>query len=182
MARPAVGRVVGAGLAMGDRVDRGRHDAVVGAVVAARAALAGVLPDDDALRVYEHHLADDLPAVGEVRRVDRPGPAGRAAGDPGLMASSGLTLTARVDAWLDAYGDGAATMLSTALGWITQWGALAATAHRVTARPARAHEDADWGRLLGLPADQVPVHQLWLRGWPGDGELRAARPLVTARP
>lgn len=160
----------GSGLAMDDAMDRGRRDAVVGAVLAARAALADVLPDDDALRVYEHHLADDVPAVGELRRIDGPGAAGP---DLDPRPSSGLTLTARFDAWLDAYGDAASTVLNTALGWITQWGALAATAHRITARPARAHLDVDWGGLPGVPDDQVPVHQLWLRSWPADAGDRA---------
>jgi hypothetical protein len=163
----------GTGLAMDDAVDRGRHYAVVGAVLAARAALADVLPGDDALHVYEHHLGDHVPAVGELRRID-----GLAALAPGEAPgpSSGLTLTARVDAWLEAYGDAASTVLNTALGWITQWGALAATAHRVTARPARAHVDVDWGGLPGLPDDQVPVHQLWLRSWPSGADDRAAPP------
>ncbi|MCL1872038.1 MAG: hypothetical protein FWF90_16720 [Promicromonosporaceae bacterium] len=151
-----------------DQVDGAGRGAVAGAIVAALEALRDVVPQDDALRVYEQRLADGWGAATDLQRVDRSGPVVRVDGATGFPASSGVTLTARYDAWLDAYGSDASTVLHATVGWLTQWGCLAAAAHRVTSRPVRPADATEWGRVLGLPAAHVPVHQLWLRSWPDD--------------
>ncbi len=136
-------------------------------------ALADVIPPDG-VRLYRHHLVDDSMASREMQRLDVPDEPCTLVGEASFMSATGCTLTADLDAWLARYGADATVVLHTALGFMAQWACLAGAADRLTVRPARSFDEAQWGAALALPLRHTVAYQLWLRAWPPDGDGRTA--------
>ncbi|CAL9502051.1 hypothetical protein SUDANB121_03474 [Nocardiopsis dassonvillei] len=91
---------------------------------------------------------------------DRPVPR---TGDTNASSSLGHTLSVDFAPWADAFGDRAETALHPLLGWIAQWGCLAAAGSGLCARPMRNYTESEWAAVLGLAPDATPAYQLWVR-------------------
>ncbi|MFJ3406196.1 hypothetical protein [Promicromonospora sp. NPDC090134] len=136
---------------------------------ALRAALeaAARLAPPGGLRLFRHRLADGSLARSEVLPADGApfeGPAGTL-----FSAPLGWSLVADVSAWTAAHAAAAPARLHAVLGFVAQWGALAAAARHVALRPARNHDDAAWAAALRLPLGHVVAYQLWARPLPDGG-------------
>jgi hypothetical protein len=142
--------------------------AVSSALVDALAAVRDVLPHDDSLRLYEHSLIGDSLGRREVRQLGGEYPTRALIGDVSFVSSVGYSLVADLDAWLDAYGSDASTVLHTVAGWVTQWGCLASASRDTTARPMRNFVEAEWGHALAFAPRYTVCYQLWLRPWPAE--------------
>lgn len=154
-----------------------RAAGVTHALQRALAVLADVVPPGG-VRLYRQRLVDDSMTHREAERLDVPGEPRALLGDASFMSATGYTLTADLDLWLDRYGADATVVLHTALGFVTQWACLAGAADRLTVRPARNFDEAQWGGALGLPLAHTVAYQLWLRAWPPDGDERSAWSLL----
>ncbi|SHJ92104.1 hypothetical protein SAMN05421803_111112 [Nocardiopsis flavescens] len=142
-------------------------DAVTSALAEALAAAVPAVPADT-LRLDRIVLAGDrvddrvasrlLPggAAGPGRPVPR-------TGDTGASSSLGFTLSADFGPWARAFGGRAQTALHPLLGWIAQWGCLAAAGGGLCARPMRNYSEPEWAAVLGLEPDETPAYQLWVR-------------------
>ena len=148
-----------------------RTAGVTHALQRALAVLTDVLPPDG-VRLYAHHLVDDSMTHRTARRLDVIGEPYALVGEASFLSATGYTLTADLDRWLERYGDDATVVLHTALGFVAQWACLAGAAYRLTVRPARSFDEAQWGAALALPVRHTVAYQLWLRGWPSDGDAR----------
>ncbi|MFY7069502.1 hypothetical protein ACOQFV_26900 [Nocardiopsis changdeensis] len=141
-----------------------------GVTAALAAALAAAVPAAPAgtLRLDRVVLAgdrvDDRVAAelypGGGTGPDRPVPR---TGDTNASSSLGYTLSADFGPWARAFGDRAQTALHPLLGWITQWGCLAAAGSGLCARPMRNYTESEWAAVLGLGPDTTPAYQLWVR-------------------
>ena len=140
---------------------------VTASLAAALSAVAASAPADT-LRLDRIVLAgnrvDDRVATelrpGGGAGPDRPVPR---TGDTNAASSLGHTLSVDFRPWARALGDRAQTALHPLLGWIAQWGCLAAAGSGLCARPMRNYTESDWASVLGLPPDMTPAYQLWVR-------------------
>lgn len=154
-----------------------RTAGVTHALQRALAVLADVMPPDG-VRLYAHHLVDDSMTHRTARRLDVTDEPYALVGEASFMSATGYTLTAELDLWLERYGADATVVLHTTLGFVTQWACLAGAAYRLTVRPARNFDEAQWGAALALPVRHTVAYQLWLRAWPSDGDARTAWSLL----
>lgn len=133
------------------------------ALARALTAAAINVPVPHALRLYEHWLEGDSMQsrkMMEIGGAPTPRPMSNVAA---FSSARGFTLTANFELWAAAYGSAAASRLHTTLGWIMQWGCLAAAGDGLTARPARNFDETTWEEALRLPPNETPCYQLWLR-------------------
>ncbi|WP_342455986.1 hypothetical protein [Nocardiopsis sp. N85] len=140
---------------------------VTRALVAALAASVPAIPADtlrlDRIVLVEDRV-DDRVAV-ELRPGGAPGPSRPVprTGETNVSSSLGYTLSVDFAPWARAFGDRAQTALHPLLGWIAQWGCLAAAATGLCARPMRNHTESEWAAVLGLDPGSTPAYQLWVR-------------------
>ncbi|WP_306371154.1 hypothetical protein [Nocardiopsis sp. CC223A] len=140
---------------------------VTAALVAALAAAAPAVPADT-LRLDRIVLAGDRVDDRVATELHPDGGAGPdrpvpRTGDTNASSSLGHTLSVDFGPWARAFGDRAQTALHPLLGWIAQWGCLAAAGSGLCARPMRNYTESEWAAVLGLGPDTTPAYQLWVR-------------------
>lgn len=140
---------------------------VTAALVAALAAAVPAAPADT-LRLDRIVLAGDRVDDRVAAELHPDGGAGPdrpvpRTGDTNAASSLGHTLSVDFGPWARAFGDRAQTALHPLLGWIAQWGCLAAAGSGLCARPMRNYTESEWAAVLGLGPDTTPAYQLWVR-------------------
>lgn len=132
--------------------------------------LLGEHVPDGAIRLLAHGA--DPGSIDAVRVADlrEPGSGRALRGRPRMTSSSGITFVVEPRLLAGPHGSQTHRTVPFLLGWIAQWGCLAAAAIGIAARPARNHDDVEWADALGVDPNQVIGYQLWLRTMPVEAQ------------
>lgn len=140
----------------------------VEADVVHRALLAGLdllgehVPNG-AIRLLAHSAETGSIDAVRVADLHEPGNGRALRGRPNMTSSSGITFVVEPRLLAGLHGSQTHRTVPFLLGWIAQWGCLAAAAIGIAARPARNHDEVEWADALGVDPNQVIGYQLWLR-------------------
>lgn len=87
-------------------------------------------------------------------------------GRPRMTSSRGITFVVEPRLLAGLHRSETHRVVPFLLGWIAQWGCLAAAGIGIASRPARNHDEVEWGCALGTDPNAVIGYQLWLRTMP----------------
>ncbi|ROS78124.1 hypothetical protein EDF24_0894 [Curtobacterium sp. PhB130] len=128
--------------------------------------LVGEHVPDGGIRLLAHGA--DPGSIDAVRVVDLgASDSGRTLrGRPRMTSSRGITFVVQPRLLAGLHGSQTHRVIPFLLGWIAQWGCLAAAGIGIASRPARNHDEVEWADALGADPNAVIGYQLWLRTMP----------------